>query len=82
MTLEDCAKLAAQISGHAFMYLQASNATEDRTQKREWLTKAFRSRALADRQWKLLEELAPNCAQAGYADAAMVQEIADLRDFG
>jgi hypothetical protein len=79
MTLEQRATHAAQLAGHASMWLHAAIATEDREQKREWLANGFRSWSLAARYMGLLESLAPNCAREGYDQAARIGDVVEAQ---
>lgn len=80
MSLEERATLAGQVASHASMWLLAASLTEDRSEKREWLTRAFRSWSIAARHMSLLQGLAPNCAREGFEDAAKIADFVEGRE--
>jgi hypothetical protein len=79
MTMDDRAKLAAQIAGHASMWLYAAALTEDKAEKRRMLARGFKSWSLAARNMGLLEQLAPNCAREGFEEAAKIADFVEAR---
>ena len=78
MTLDERANLAGQAAIFAGAYAHGARLAADRDEKRRLLTRAFQAWHLAARQWAELQVLAPNCAEAGLAEAQTLQDVVEL----
>lgn len=78
MTLDDRANLAGQAAIFAGAYAHGARLASDREEKRRLLTRAFQAWHLAARQWAEMQAMAPNCAEAGFAEAQILQDVVEL----
>lgn len=77
MSLDERLTLAAQYATRAGFYWHGATLAKSRTAKRDLLVRGFQCWASAARQASLVETLAPNCAQEGFAEAAKAQDFVD-----
>lgn len=82
MTLEDQANKTAQLASRAAFYLHGSALAPDSARKRELLVKAFKVTAHFNKAASDLQAMAPNCAQEGFAEAAMVADLIEAKAHG
>jgi len=79
MSLDERVTLAAQAATRMGFYLHGAALTADRDEKRRLLTRAFTCWAGLTRQVGETEQLAPNCAREGYAEAAKIADFVEGR---
>lgn len=68
---------AAQFANALTLYLLAASGPDvDKAQRRAHLSKAFQVYSALNDRMRSLEDAAPNCLKAGYAEAQALRELA------